>query len=478
MTASNQMTETENTPHPAAVPIDPFAVDFFGGPGPHAEEGELFPERALKGRRHIKVQKKSDWYKNLPQITNAEAEFSNLLSNWPENLTGTAARAIAETLARYTFRPADNIECSILSLTEVNLSQSLSRAAETSQIFLTIGGEPDNSLAAGALNFEFARSLIDSMLGGKGTEFGNLREFSPIETTIVEFLAANILSEINNFLGEPLFVLRAVGSESPNIFDPFERGAEIVFNLELGDFKGLVKMFAPQKFLNIADKTQNPLLIKKSGRKKLSDFEKIAPRLDLRLQIGTTFLDADSFSYLEPGDIVLIDQPQIGLENENLASSLQVFVGRARNVRMRGMAEANGFNGNLIFRIDEILSEETRRRFTPVKFKMDEKENELAEETNPEGAAPIGTEAEEDIFDEQLSPALENIQVALRVEIAGNKISLRELQNLRAGQIIALGCSPTDPVRLVTDSNDEPVATGDLVEIEGQLGVRLTKVFI
>ena len=76
------------------------------------------------------------------------------------------------------------------------------------------------------------------------------------------------------------------------------------------------------------------------------------------------------------------------------------------------------------------------------------------------------------------SPSLENVQVALRVEIAGNKISLRELQNLRAGQIIALGCSPTDAVRLVTDNNEEPVATGELVEIEGQLGVRLTKVFI
>jgi flagellar motor switch/type III secretory pathway protein FliN len=33
-------------------------------------------------------------------------------------------------------------------------------------------------------------------------------------------------------------------------------------------------------------------------------------------------------------------------------------------------------------------------------------------------------------------------------------------------------------VRLVTDNNEEPVATGELVEIEGQLGVRLTKVFI
>ena len=64
------------------------------------------------------------------------------------------------------------------------------------------------------------------------------------------------------------------------------------------------------------------------------------------------------------------------------------------------------------------------------------------------------------------------------VEIAGDKISLREVQKLRSGQIINLGCRPTDAVRIVTDTSDQPVALGELVDIEGQLGVRLTRIFI
>jgi len=64
------------------------------------------------------------------------------------------------------------------------------------------------------------------------------------------------------------------------------------------------------------------------------------------------------------------------------------------------------------------------------------------------------------------------------VEIAGGKISLNELQSLRSGQIISLGCRPTDPVRIVTDSSDQPIAVGELVDIEGKLGVRVTRVFI
>jgi len=478
MATSNHLTETENAAHPTGVPIDPFAVDFFGGTTPVSDENESFLEAQLINRKRIKPRKKSDWYKNLPQITNREAELSCYFQNLPESLTEESSKIIAETLVRYTFQKAENVKCSIVSAKEINLNEAISSFTESSQTFLNVSCQPENSAAIVALNNNFAKTLIDLILGSKGAEPEKLRELSPIEKTIVEFLAANILGEINKFLGEELLSLQAVKNEQIGLFDLFERGAEIVFSLELENFKGLVSLIAPQKFLSSLDKTQNPLLIKKSDRKKLSDFEKIAKSFDLRLQIGTTFLDADSLSFLETDDIVLIEQPQINWGNAQFGGNLQICVGRGRNFRLQGIAENNELSGDLHFKIEEILSGETRRKFTPAKFKMDEKENELAEETNLEGGESLGEESAEEILDEQISPSLENVQVALRVEIAGNKISLRELQNLRAGQIIALGCSPNDAVRLVTDNNEEPVATGELVEIEGQLGVRLTKVFI
>jgi flagellar motor switch protein FliM len=474
MTAPNQITENENA---ANQPIDPFAVDFFGGKHPVSDDGETFSEKTPQNKKRIKAQKKSDWYKNLPRITNREAEFSNLLSNLPESLADNAAKVITETLAHYTFSSAETVRCSLVSVAETNLNNAVNRLLEPAQIFLAIGCQSENSPAITKLDTEFASALIDSMLGGNGSEPGNRRELSPIETTIIEFVAAHILGEINRFLGEPMLFLQSVKNEPISPFSQFERGAELIFELEFGDFKGIVKAVVPQRFLSSLNKSQNPLLVKKSGRKKLHDFEKIVRRLDLRLQIGTTFLGADSLLFLEPDDIVLIEQPLISLENENFGANLQVCVGRGRNVRFRGNARNDDFSENLNFKIEEILSEEARRRFTPAKFKMDERENESAEQTKPASVeSPV--ERSEETSDEQISPSLENIQVALRVEIAGDKISLRELQNLRAGQIIALGCAPTDPVRLVTDQTDEPVATGELVEIEGQLGVRLTKVFI
>jgi len=478
MATSNQLIEPEHVPHSSGVPLDPFAGDFFGGKNPLADENEAFSEIEIKSRRAIKPRKKSDWYKILPRVTNEEAEFSNRLQNLPANLTQNAARIVAETLARYTFRPAESAECALISAAEINLSEAADRLAETSQIFLTVTNQSKDATALIVLNKQFAKALIDSILGESGAESGDLRKISPIETTILEFLAANILGEVNKLLGEPLLYLQSVKTESNGFFETSERGAEIVLSLEVDEFKGIISLIAPPKFLNGLDRAQNPLLAKKSDEKGLANFEKIARAFDLRVQVGTTFLDADSLLFLEPDDIVLIEQPQIGLGREKFGGNLQVFVGSGKNFRFRGDAENSEFSGDLYFKIEEILSEETRRKFTPAKFKMDEKENELAEEASLENNQPGAEESEEELFDEQLSPALENIQVALRIEIAGNKISLRELQNLRAGQIIGLGCSPTDPVRLVTDNNEEPVAAGELIEIEGQLGVRLTKVFI
>ena len=116
---------------------------------------------------------------------------------------------------------------------------------------------------------------------------------------------------------------------------------------------------------------------------------------------------------------------------------------------------------------------------------MEKKETETAEETKIEETVEETELAVEDADDAEIieetednTSALENVLVNLRVEIAGDKISLREVQKLRAGQIINLGCRPTDAVRIVTDTSDQPVALGELVDIEGQLGVRLTRIFI
>ncbi len=70
---------------------------------------------------------------------------------------------------------------------------------------------------------------------------------------------------------------------------------------------------------------------------------------------------------------------------------------------------------------------------------------------------------------------LGGLLLTLHVELAARRIRLDELAQLRPGQVVDLGCNATDPIDLVTE--DRRIARGELVDIEGRLGVRITQVF-
>jgi type III secretion system YscQ/HrcQ family protein len=88
-------------------------------------------------------------------------------------------------------------------------------------------------------------------------------------------------------------------------------------------------------------------------------------------------------------------------------------------------------------------------------------------EAQPEDDVPIDD-------DDNLAEAellLGDIPIAVVVELGRVQLTADEVIRLRAGQLIELGRSPTDPVDLVV--NGKLLAKGELVEIEGALGVKL-----
>jgi flagellar motor switch/type III secretory pathway protein FliN len=105
----------------------------------------------------------------------------------------------------------------------------------------------------------------------------------------------------------------------------------------------------------------------------------------------------------------------------------------------------------------------------------------LVEEVSASGArggeagGRLRMEDESELTDESGAEAglLDNLLLTVRVELPARRISLEELTRLRAGQILELDCRATDPVELVADGRR--VATGELVDIEGRLGVRVTR---
>ncbi|MEO6587877.1 MAG: FliM/FliN family flagellar motor switch protein [Pyrinomonadaceae bacterium] len=483
--------EAKETKAAAENPLDPFAVDFFGekktAPREEKNQSETHETKSLNGSKK-KTVKTVKWFEKIPYLTRDQFLFSERLEKLPANLTKAAAHKIAETATRYTFQTPKTVSCQMLSITEVDLGKTLKQFGKSPQTFLALGCQPENSTALLAFDTGFASSVIDLILSGKGDELKVPRKLSPIENTILEFLGGNILAGINDWVGQNIFCLQSVENDLNNIFEKNERGAEAVFRLDFAEFSGIITLLASREFLTSLDKTQNPLLIPKNGKDKFAAFEKIAPRLNFRVQIGTTVLDADSLSYLETDDIVLIEHPLVRFQNSTFSGSGAVNLGSGENFNLTGQFlqgdVLSDSSDELSLKLEEIKSAVIRRKQNFDRLDMEKKETEKAEEqldkTGGQNEEIVENAENEEVIEEaeENTTALENVLVNLRVEIAGDKISLREVQKLRSGQILNLGCRPTDAVRILTDTSDQPVALGELVDIEGQLGVRLTRIFV
>ncbi|MCB9654312.1 MAG: FliM/FliN family flagellar motor switch protein [Deltaproteobacteria bacterium] len=103
-------------------------------------------------------------------------------------------------------------------------------------------------------------------------------------------------------------------------------------------------------------------------------------------------------------------------------------------------------------------------------------EGEYEEGYDPEGAGHEGGADDIPIEEDhdnlaEAHPLLGDIPVSVSVELGRVRLTADEVIRLRAGMIIELGQTPNDPVDLVV--NGRLVARGELVEIQGQLGVKI-----
>lgn len=77
-----------------------------------------------------------------------------------------------------------------------------------------------------------------------------------------------------------------------------------------------------------------------------------------------------------------------------------------------------------------------------------------------------------DIDETPVSEIIESLTVPVSVELSRLRLSIQELGALRNGQVLELDKSPSEPVDLVVAG--KIIGKGELVDIDGELGVRIT----
>ncbi|HEY0078968.1 MAG TPA: type III secretion system cytoplasmic ring protein SctQ [Pyrinomonadaceae bacterium] len=431
------------------------------------------------------------WQDFLPRLTREEARLSEAIASLPPRLKPDARNALAEVLALYTHHTPRDIAFASLDLKETQApsDESVSPTGEAlaPRVFVVLRVEPTGARIAAEMEAAFAASVVNLVLGGEGSAPDSLRPLSRAELAVIEFLWLGVLREMNELTGAPLWRVDALTSEIPAwLGGRAEPGASragetsdastssaslptrflvLSLRLRIGRLSGLVRFSFTPEALKALDEARNPLLSKcSSGRSRLSLWSQLVAEVPLGLSVGETELTGAELSQLEAGDVVLVSAPHAQWSAGRLEGRVLLFAGDARNLQIKGRVQAS-----------ESSPEEQSEDEAPATQSLTIEVEALSVFDAPAAGGHLRMNEEQtDEFEDGNGLTLERLAVTLRVELAARNMTLEELASLRPGQLLDLGCSPTDPVNLV--AGDRRVASGELIYFEGHLGVRLTEV--
>lgn len=428
------------------------------------------------------------WYASLPRLTREQARLSEAIDALPPALSRQALNALIGVLALYTHNTPGDIAFQTFEIEETGepFARSLSEpsVASAPRVYALLDLEPSGARVTAETDAAFAASLVNLVLGGEGSAPHSLRPLSRAELAVVEFLWLYLVRGLNELARAPLWRVDAVTSDVPvagradgrkpqvsrseEKDDTSATGRVLVLPLRLtvGGLSGLVRFYFTAATLGALNEAGNPLLSKRPGRRaRLSRWAQIAPEVSLRLSVGETKLTGAELSQLETGDVVLVSAPHVEWHGGRLKGRVLLLAGDARNLQIRGMAQAA-----------ELFLEQAPGEASATEALT------IAVEAASVSDAPVAVghlrmnEEQTDEYEDAGGLSIERLALTLRVELATRNVTLEELARLRPGQLLDLGCKPTDPVDLV--AGGRRVASGELVDFEGQLGVRIMEVYL
>ncbi len=432
---------------------DPFAFDLFAQPiaapaEPEAALAALAAEPPAEQPRRGRP-----WHAALPKVGRAEVEAGRGLGGVPTWLFGAMFRVAAPRLLTILRTPPELFGLTSFGLTEVSADE-LSRATEERRLCATLGiGQGDEGLFMQA-DAGFAAALVERMLGGSGVPPDSARQVSSAETAALEFLLLALAWDVNAFLGEP--ALRLTSCARWLSFGHFQSTSDAArssrwlvgtISLKFADVVGFVEFIldapALAAFRRLAKRVmERPIsdpALALLRQKRLADLARIQPALPVAVAIGAAEAAYRELQEIEIGDCVILETIQSVFQPGGVGS---VVIGELGNLTLFGE-----FDDAFRLVVQDLLASPP-----------------LMEE---DSAMPIDDSAP------AASVALDDLVVTVRVELTARRMRLEEVAQLRVGQVLELGCAPTDPVTLTVDGR--PIARGELVDVEGRLGVRITQ---
>jgi type III secretion system YscQ/HrcQ family protein len=292
-----------------------------------------------------------------------------------------------------------------------------------------------------------AHALVDRLLGFERLDTESRRQLTPVEWGILTFVAARGLRQLAGATGPfgpwDLTLDRA----GPDPFDVHGLGAIVTIRwpIHLGSVSGSVRLWVPESLVSRWTAAELPEVPEPGAaiRERAGELTGL-----WRAEVGTVAMPKGLGklrvgSVLPPGGVRLSGTPA------DPRGAIDLVLDTARDGRYRLPAEPVSHSGG------------GRLRVTAPFERIPTPREALAVNPASDTASPANAQA---------------VPVTLVVELGRVNLPLRRLADLKPGDVIELGRHSREPVELT--SGGRLVARGELVQIDTELGVRVTSVFL
>ncbi len=342
---------------------------------------------------------------------------------------------------------------------------------------------PQPNKTRGLLEVELglAHHAIDMLLGGAG-EAVALRPLTDIEEGVMTYVIIETLKALAPSLDPSLPKLRIEGvvrgfSEIQGLIPETENLAVVQLKAIFGGQSGYVRLVIPEDVLSAANP---PVDASVRRSRRAADAEEHLSRLRnvktlVRAEIGNVEISGADLAQLRERDVVLVDalscRPDQG---EGGTAKLRVGLGRTGHLDAEVVVE----DGRFLARVTGVslgappppgLSDENGDA-APAEIEAGSNDPDADDESTTPGSVR-GRNDVEDAQGAGGADLMNDIPLQIAVELGRVSTTAEEVVALKIGHVFDLNRVAGEPLDLSV--NGKVVARGELVEIDGNLGVRI-----
>jgi type III secretion system YscQ/HrcQ family protein len=332
---------------------------------------------------------------------------------------------------------------------------------------------PQPNKTRGLLEVELglAHLALDLLLGGAGDTVA-LRPLTDIEEGVMTYVIIETLKALAPNLDPSLPKLRIEGvvrsfDEVQSLIGEDENLAVVQLKAVFGTHSGYVRLFIPETVLATANPPEDASVRRV---RRAADADANAARLrqvktSVRAEIGQVEISSGDLAQLRERDVILVDALTCR-PDQGGAGTAKLKVGRGRV----GHADA------------EIVAQDGRFSAKITGFSLGEPAPTGPEEGDDAPAPALGEGGEESTYsgirgrnDVEGNGAgadlMNDIPLQISIELARVAVTAEEVVALKVGHVFDLQKNAGEPLDLSV--NGRIVARGELVEIDGNLGIRI-----